>query len=271
MSRGLISKTLREVWVALLLFAAGIMAFEALFAYVWPQFYEDFAGTILQVRFIQNIFKGLLGTDVGPNVGLTTFAGMAWVHPIVLSLLWGQEMIFCTRVPAGEVDRGTVDLLLGLPASRWRVFLCESAVWLFTGLVLVLSGVLGSQLGGLAAAEGMRQPIGRVLVVAANLYCLYLAVGGICWLVSSLSDHRGRAISVVFALVLVSFLLNFLGQFWEPARSVQFLGVLNYYRPVVILGEGGWPIANMLILVIVGGVCWLIGGAVFARRDICTV
>jgi ABC-2 type transport system permease protein len=196
---------------------------------------------------------------------------MAWVHPIVLALLWAQEIIFCTRVPAGEVDRGTVDLLLSLPVSRWQVFLCESAVWLFTGLILVCSGLLGSLLGGLAADEEMRQPIGRVLIVAINFYGLYLAVGGMCWLVSSLSDHRGRAVAVVFALVLVSFLLNFLGQLWEPAHSVQFLGVLNYYRPVAILGDGVWPIADMLVLVTVGGICWLIGGVVFARRDICTV
>ncbi|UCG33107.1 MAG: ABC transporter permease subunit [Phycisphaerales bacterium] len=271
MSRGLIGKTLREVWVALLLFAAGIMAFEALFAYVWPQFYEDFVGTVLQFKLIQHIFKGLLGTEVGPGIGLTTFAGMAWVHPIVLALLWAQEMTFCTRVPAGEVDRGTVDLLLGLPVSRRQVFLCESAVWLLTGLILVCSGLLGSLLGGLAADKEMRQPIGRLLIVAINFYGLYVAVGGICWLVSSLSDHRGRAIAVVFALVLVSFLLNFLGQLWEPAQAVQFLGVLNYYRPVVILGDGVWPLADMLTLVTVGGVCWLIGGVVFARRDICTV
>lgn len=271
MNYGVISKTLRETRAALLLFAAGIMGFEALFAYVWPQFYEDFVGTVLQFKFVQHIFKGLLGTDVGSDVGLTTFAGMAWVHPIVLALLWAQEIIFCTRVPAGEVDRGTVELLLGLPVSRWRVFLCESTVWLFTGLTLVLAGVLGSQLGALAAEEEMRQPIGRVLVVAVNFYCLYLAVGGMCWLVSALSDHRGRAVAVVFAVVLVSFLLNFLGQIWEPARSVQFLGVLNYYRPVAILGEGVWPIADMLVLVSVGGICWLIGGVAFARRDICAV
>ena len=271
MSRGLISKTLREVRVALLLFAAGMMAFEALFAYVWPHFYEDFVGTILQIEFIQQVFKGLLGTDVGPGVGLTTFAGMAWVHPIVLALLWAQEITFCTRVPAGEVDRGTIDVLLSLPASRWQVFLCESAVWLFTGRILVLSALLGSLLGGLATDEEMRPPIGRVLIVAINLYGLYLAVGGMCWLVSSLSNHRGRAVGVVFALVLVSFLLNFLGQLWEPAQAVQFLGVLQYYQPVAILSDGVWPMADMLVLAAVGATCWLIGGVIFARRDICTV
>ena len=90
-------------------------------------------------------------------------------------------------------------------------------------------------------------------------------------MVSSLSNRRGRAFGVVFAIVLVSFLVNFLAQLWEPARSLAFLSVLNYYRPLLILRDTSWPLTDMLVLVAVGGVLWLAGMLIFARRDICTV
>jgi len=47
------------------------------------------------------------------------------------------------------------------------------------------------------------------MLVMANFFGVYLAVGGIAFLVSALSDRRGRAMAVVFAIVLASFLLNF--------------------------------------------------------------
>ncbi len=112
--------------------------------------------------------------------------------------------------------------------------------------------------------------------VAVNFYCLYLAVGGIAFLVSSLSDRRGRAMGVVFGVLLASFLLNFIAQFWEPARYVSFLSLLNYYQPLALLqspdtGWAAWPVTDMAVLTGIGVALWAVGGTCFARRDICTV
>ena len=65
--------------------------------------------------------------------------------------------------------------------------------------------------------------------------------------------------------------LNFLAQFWEPAQSASFLSVLNYYTPLLILRDSGWPVGDMAVLVGCAVVFWVAGGIVFARRDICTV
>ena len=102
----------------------------------------------------------------------------------------------------------------------------------------------------------------------ANLYCVYLAVGGIAWLVSAGSDRRGRAIAVIFALLLISFLLNFLAQFWAPARQIAFLSVMHYYQPARILSSGHFPYRDVLILSVSRAASWMLGCEVFARRNI---
>ena len=108
-------------------------------------------------------------------------------------------------------------------------------------------------------------------MIVANQFCLYLAVGGLAYLVSAVSDRRGRAIGVIFAIVLGSFFLNFLTQFWEPAKQMSFLGLLDYYRPFEIVSTGLWPVSSMVVLVVFAVVTWVAGGCLFARRDICTV
>ncbi len=116
-----------------------------------------------------------------------------------------------------------------------------------------------------------RKGLSRVLLVTINLYVVYVAVGGIAFLVSALSDRRGRAMAFVFGILLASFLLNFVGQFWEPANKIAFLGVLEYYQPAKILQGEAFPIRDLVVLLLVGGSTWLLGGEVVARRSICTV
>ncbi len=271
MNRGLWLKSLREVWVATALFAAGVAAFEAVLAAVLPTFHEQLEQQFLQIPFIQNIMRALLGTDVGNRLGPIAVGSIAWVHPVVLSLIWAHETICCTRLPAGEIDRGTVDVLLGLPVSRWSAYVTETAMFLVTGLIILLSGLLGHLLGGRLAPPEYRPDLTDLLAVLANLFCLYIAVGGLAFLVSTLNERRGRAVGTVFALVLISFFIHVLGQFWEPAQSFAFLGLLHYYRPFEILQEQVWPVADMAILSASGIAMWALGGWAFARRDICTV
>jgi ABC-2 type transport system permease protein len=130
--------------------------------------------------------------------------------------------------------------------------------------------IIGNAIGSAVASGGYRAPAGLLAVVVANLFCLYFAVGGVAYFVSACSDRRGRAVGVVFAIVLTSFFLQMLGQFWSPAKTVGFLGVLHYYRPYEVLQNGSVPWGNIVTLVLFGAVFWVSGGVKFQRRDICT-
>jgi len=271
MNLGLIHKSLREtLWVTLLC-GTAVMVFEAFLAYIFNTFEWDLAEQWLQSDFFQSIIKSLLGTEFNGQIGLGAIGSIAWVHPVLLALLWAHAITICTRVPAGEIDRGTIDVLLSLPVSRWRIYLCETIVWLTGGLLAIAMALLGCKIGHLFISSAEPPEWGRLLMVSANLFLLYSAVGGLALLISSLSDRRGRSVAVVFAVVLVSFFLNFLTQLWEPARSLSFLGVLHYYRPYIILRDGIWPWRDISVLACATVALWTTGGIIFSRRDVCTV
>jgi hypothetical protein len=271
MMRGLFIKAFYEVWLTTLLFALSLFAVKALLTFILPQFQEGLGGILDGVPFVKSMISALLGTELGDEISARTMQTFLWVHPVVLALVWGHEIVLCTRFPAGEIDRGTIDVLLGLPVSRRAVYLCESLVWLGTGMLILLAGLLGHRMASPAMPEEMRPELYRAGLVIANLYCVYVAVGGIAFLVSALSDRRGRAMAIVFGMVLASFLLNFVAQFWEPARRFAFLGVMEYYQPALILQSGEFPMRDVAVLLSVGGLAWLLGGEVVARRSICTI
>lgn len=270
--RGLLTKSLRDAAVPVLILSLALLAVEVILGIVLPTVQADLSAQLLQMPFLRTILRALLGSDVGDVLAMETVIAITWVHPVVLAIVWTQAIVLCTRVPAGEVDRGTIDLLLGLPVSRWRVYLADTMVYALSGAVLLTMGVVGHTLGMLSVPAAQRPQAERLLSVMANLYCLYLAVTGLACAVSAFSDRRGRAIATIFGILLASFLLNFLAAFWQPAKAIAFLSLLDYYRPMIVLRTGAaWPLADMTVLLGFGVVTWTAGGLWFARRDICTV
>ncbi|MHC4429733.1 MAG: ABC transporter permease subunit [Planctomycetota bacterium] len=273
MNPGILLRSVREAWLPAAVLAVALVIIEAILAYVLPTFLEGFSSQLLQLEFFRNILRALLGTDVGDFLTPTALSAIAWVHPAVLALVWTHAVVFCTRSPAGEIDRGTIDVLLGLPISRWSLYTSETSVFMVSGALMLVLAVCGHLLGSLIAATPP-PPVGPLFIVVVNFYCLYLAVGGIASMISAASDRRGRAVAVVFAILIASFLLNFLATLWPVAERLAFLSVLQYYQPFFILadsGSGGWPLGDIAVLLGVAAVTWVGGGLWFARRDICTV
>ncbi len=271
MNRGLMLRAFRESWPTTLLLGLVLLGVETLLAFVLPKFGGELSQEWLQMDFARGIMQAMLGTELGARMGPQMFFSIAWVHPVMLALVWAHAIVSCTRVPAGEVDRGTVDVLLGLPVSRREVFSSETLIWLASGVAVLAAALAGNLVGSLALPAAQRPMLRDLLIILANLFCLYAAVGGFSWLISSLSDRRGRAMTIVFIVLLALFLLNYLAQFWDPLEKLVFLSPLHYHRPVKILGFGTWPWRDIAILLTSGGVLWIAGSIVFARRDLCTV
>lgn len=269
--RGLLLKTWYEAWLMTLLFGCGLLVFNSLLTFVIPLMQEGMLDILERLPFVRPFFTAILGTEFGAEINARTLQAFIWVHPTILALLWAHAIVFCTRLPAGEIDRGTIDVLLGLPVSRRTVYYGEVLAWVVLGLAILLMGFAGHCLTASSSPEQMRPDLSRELTVLSNLYCVYLAVGGLAFLVSSLSDRRGRAMAVAFAIVMVSFLLNFVAQFWEPAKDFAFLGILEYYRPAQILQNSAFPTTDVATLLAVATVAIVAGGEVMARRSICTV
>ncbi|MHC4947760.1 MAG: ABC transporter permease subunit [Planctomycetota bacterium] len=269
--RGLLAKSWRDVRVATILFGVGLLLVEMFLTLVLPQIYEEISQIWLEIPFVRTIVQSLMGIDVDEGLTAQMLQAIVWVHPVVLSLIWAHEIILCTRMPAGEIDRGTIDVLLGLPVSRRALYLSETTAWLVSGLAVIALGFVGYWIGSQSLAPINRPGIGRVALVMVNLALLYVAVGGVAFLVSALSDRRGRAIAVVFGLLLASFLLNFLAGFWPPAERFAFLSVLTYYQPAFIIQDARVPAGDAAVLLGTGVTAWVAGGEVLARRSICTV
>lgn len=271
MMRGLAYKVYRETRALTCIIAVAIMAGTALLTLAIPQIQDNIVQLIEQLPFLRPLLSALFGIDVETEMTRQIFQGALWVQPLVLSLTWIHAIALCSRFPVTELERGTLDVLLSLPVSRRAVYGAETIVWILSGLVVFAAAGLGSLLVGITLPEDSRLAATSTLRILINFFALYLAIGGMTCLVSSMSDFRGRAIGVVLAIVLASFLLNFLAEIWTPAQRIAFLSVLRYYQPAAIISQGAIPVTNMIVLLTIFVGSWTMGGEILARRSLCTV
>ncbi|MEO2019720.1 MAG: ABC transporter permease subunit [Fuerstiella sp.] len=269
--KGLLRKIFLEVRWPVLFLGIGLALIMALLTGLLPKVLGDIDKVFEKLPFIKPLITALLGMDPGEAFTAQMMQAFLWVHPTVLSLLWAHELMYCSRMPAGEIDRGSVDFLLGLPVSRWKLYLTETIGWILSGLFILSVGFSGHWLASSTLEPNMRPGAFATFGVMANLMAVYLAVGGLAFLVSCSSDRRGRAVGIMFAILLMSFLLNFVAQFWDPAKTVSFLSVMQYYRPAIVIQSGQFPVTDVGILLGVAFVFWIAGGVIFRRRSICTV
>jgi ABC-type transport system involved in multi-copper enzyme maturation permease subunit len=268
---GLIRRALRETLPTTILCALFLATISGVLAYALPQF---------QARMMQRSFlppglvqmrNVLLGVDSSSGGVADVAFSIGWSHPVVLILLLAHAVIACTRVPAGEIERGSIDMLMGLPISRIQLFLSETLAWLIGGLIVLGAVYAGSFIGARFIQPDYRPNWGKLGIVVLNLAFVYAVVGAAAMAASSISDRRGRAVLAVLVISVGSLLLNFLELLWEPAKQFSFLSFLHYYRPIGMLMNGAWPIRDLEILGAIAGTLWVFAGIVLARRPLTTL
>lgn len=219
---------------------------------------------LLQIR------NAILGVD-GSTSGVAEFAfGLAWSHPVILALLFAHAIIYTTRVPAGEVERGTMDILLGLPVSRWGLHASETAAWALSAVLLLGSMFVGSYLGAQFIKAENRPDWGVLAIVLGNLACVYAAAGAAGMLCAASTNRRTRAVLTVLIVLVASMLIFLLRGMWEPAEKFGFLSLLYYYRPAIILRTGNWPWRDIGVLLGTFAALWVAAGIVLNRRALTT-
>jgi ABC-2 type transport system permease protein len=312
----LVRKLLRDLRVPLLVVALLLVAFECL----WVKITERITGQIIPFLGTQVSLPGLEETLFkGPGQVLRTLIGgehirlnramdvlsIGYVHPLVQTILCVWAIGRAAGAIAGELDRGTMELLLAQPLARFRVILAHAWVDLLTIPVLCLALWAGTWLGAwlvgpirvneadlpkLPVPVRMKPPSPEQLALEPaavgpallNVAALIFAVSGTTMALSAAGRFRSRVLGTAVLVTLVQFLVNLVGQLWEALAFLRPLTVFYYYQPQQVILSGTWSVdlavwnggqplcyvPGAAVLFAVGLAGYLVALGVFTRRDL---
>ncbi|HEY3243030.1 MAG TPA: ABC transporter permease [Phycisphaerae bacterium] len=268
MNAAVVRKSLREAAVLIVILTIAGVGFEIVFVRAMREFASDLTRVWFSRPMIRQLIGALVGADLAESVTPTGLVTVGLAHPLIYALTWTLLLSIGTRVIAGEVDRGTADLLMSLPVSRGSLYTSVSAAWMIASVVASFAPVVGIWIGQRVFPFWEPIEMSRLWLVAVNLLALDVGVSCVTLFVSTLVSRRGMAVAIALAGLLVSFLINFLVQLWPAVDRIGFLGLLHYYRPLAIVRSGALPWRDLFVLLGVALVAWLAGLWRFRRRDI---
>lgn len=315
----LVRKLLRDLRVPLAVIALLLIGFECL----WVKITERITGQLVPffmslaaaqkmspITIEQKLFEGpgrimktLMG---GENIKLDNAMDMmsiGYVHPLIQTIFCIWAIGRASGAIAGEIDRGTMELLLAQPLPRYKVILAHLCVDLLTIPVLCLSLWAGTWVGNwlvgpieLHAEDLQKLPFPvevdpRSLQVAPaafgvglwNVAALIFAVTGYTMWLSARGRLRGKVMGLAVFITLLQFLVNVVGQLWDALAPLRPLTVFYYYQPQQIIRRGQWSVdlggvwngghhlwaVNLLaVLLTVGGLGYALALWKFCRRDL---
>jgi ABC-2 type transport system permease protein len=232
----LVVRLWRQHQLALLVIAAGLFAFEFIVTRVAPAPGEvGFLGSIV----------ALLPPDVtafvNDQLSLASPRGViafGYLHPFFLALLSAWTIRVGAGALAGEIGRGTMDLIASRPVPRWAQVL---AAWIVVGAGLaVLLGVAwtGSAIG--LALRPLGVTGGQVWALPVMAWLLFMSWASVAVLISAARREAGPAIAWTSGLIATAFVLEFLARVWAPMAWAGSWSLFTFYQPqaIVTMGPG---------------------------------
>jgi ABC-2 type transport system permease protein len=291
MTRTLIVKLLRDYRLGLIVVALLLFLFQLLWSLVArrvsteiPQAFAPFGLNMENIRTI--IFQGpgkiiqtLLGGDTIRLERAMDVLSMAYVHPLTITILCIWAIGRASGAIAGEIDRGTMELLLAQPIRRGQLVLAHFIVDCLTIPILCLAmwggTFVGANLVGFTRATdpNLQIDLWRFGPALVNVGLLLFATSGITMVISAAGRLRGKVLGFAVLIALVQFLVNVIGQLWGPMEPLRPFTVFYYYQPQAIILQADWAEQSVTwvrfgVLLGTGAMGYLIALWHFCRRDL---
>jgi ABC-2 type transport system permease protein len=263
---GTLATLLQHAWArhrtVLVLTALAVGLFEFVLTRMAPA-PNDVGWVSTLIATLPPNIRALVGNDVA--LSSAGFLALGYAHPFFMILLSAWVVRTSSAAVAGEVGRGTMDLLATRPVPRWQ-FVAVGAITVAMGVAVILATAwLATTIGlWLRPLEARASAFAPVLLNAGLLFAAWGAVG---LAVSATRRDGGQAIGWTTTLLAVSFALDYIARLWTPVAWLRPLSLFRYYEPQAVLAAGV-STTSVLVLLAVTGAASAAAVVVMRRRDL---
>lgn len=210
-----------------------------------------------------------------PFSEVATYAGrvaLAFVDPVVVlaATVWGITR--GSDAVSGQVERGTMEMLLAQPVTRRAVFITQ-ALATTAGAAVLCSVLLASVWTAVSFGPwaGKVEPE-RFVPAVLNVFGLMICMAGITACVSAADSYRWRTIGILCGFYVFSILAKLVGRMSGAFAWAGYLSVFNAYEPQRLVGgtADAWRLLAAYdgVLLGVGIIGFVVGAILFSRRDL---
>lgn len=266
----LVTTTIRKNLRSLLAY----LAIAALLVWIYVAIFPSLADQAAEFeKLIQTYPEGFLEA-FGVEDAAQTFQSIeGFIATEHYSLMWPLILIimvvsFGSGAIAGEVDRGTIELLLAQPLSRSRIYWGK----LVAGMALIFAFALTSAFSVVpfSLLHNVELQLTNHLTIAVLGSLFGWAILGMTMLLSSFSSSRGRVASLSAGILLLMYAAKIIASLKESLEELKYTSFFHYFDHTNAVINNSIRLENALVFVGAAVVTSLLGWLIFLRRDVAT-
>lgn len=259
-------KTIKEKKWQILLYSL----FGAVFLWMYIALFPTVQKSSADVSgLIKNLPEGLNKAFSLDAQSFTTFEGL--VAGKEFSLVWpimliGLAVSFGSSFFSGEIEKGTIDILLSEPISRTKIFLSKMLAGIFGIFVFVIISVLS--VFPLAYIYNLSFNGENFFKLSLVGFTFGLALLGLSALFSAIFSEKGKAAFSISGILIVVYFLNIISLLKDSLDKIKYFSIFYYFNYSDLLIHGRidpwsfWVFLSIFLLSSFLGLIW------FNKRDI---
>lgn len=222
-----------------LLIALSLLLYFFAWFYIWITSQIDLKAMQPYLKFLPKAWLRLATLDVETFTTPKGIISVLFEHPVVAvsATVWGLSR--GSDGIAGELDRGSMELLLAQPISRGRWLLTQIMVGIVGCGVLAAASWLGLYTGVRLIHEAVDPTI--YIMSAVNFFFLMFSILGITVMISTFSVSRSRTVGLAGGFVFLQFVQERLARLVPDGGTIKnliaSLSIFGGFEPQLVLSD----------------------------------
>jgi ABC-2 type transport system permease protein len=252
-----------------LIYAGALVIIQIALAAVFNQAGASLPGGMgMLIDLLPDAVRGFVGSSELDLLTANGALAVGYNHPLTKVAISVFAVGLTSGAIAGELERGTLDLLLARPLRRRELLLGNGLALLLATLFVCGSMFLGTVVG--AYLGGINGEVAWIdfIWITLNAIALVLAMSGLGYLFSVLAHRGGQAASWTGGLLAGMFFLDWFATLWDKVETFTPISLFHYFQPPdIINGTTAWSV-NITVLLTVAVLAFSMAIVVFERRDL---
>lgn len=245
--------------------------FVGLLQYLIISILVSFDFITLVTNFVRQLplqVQQFLGEEFFAQFSLQGAMAFGYNHPFVLVLTGFIAIMIPARHIAGQVENGSLELLIVLPLRRSKVTFSLIVFCLSALAIAVMGGWFGTILGMVVFPKSQVISFLKFIQIGLNLWLLMVCVSSYTLLISSCSSEGGRTATISAVITLLFYFVNYIAKINDNLHFLSPLTIFSYYEPMQIITDTSGFSYDILILAALSLIFFSIAVWHFNQRDI---
>lgn len=258
----LFKRDIKSNYKIILLFFAILTLYSVSIVYMYDpattNAFEEMAKSMPEV--MKAFGMASVGANITEYIANYLYGLIILMFPIICIIILGNKLI------ASYVERGSMAYLLATPNKRVKIALTQ-AVFMWIASAVLLIYVSGLIIFFCNILHGGDLDVKTFIIMNVVLYSLHLAVSGICFFVSCISNDTKFYFTIGAGVPVLFYLLQALANMGGKLENFKYFTLFTLFNTSdIVAGES--VIAPILVLISIAIVLYGGGIYIFSKRDL---